>query len=32
MGDKSQTDWLHQVPKTKKKINPRINLTYRYIY
>jgi len=32
MGDKSQTDWVHQVPKTKKKINPRINLTYRYIY
>ena len=32
MGEKSQTEWLHQIPKTKKKINPRINLTYRYIY
>ena len=32
MGEKSQTDWVHQIPKTKKKISPRINLTYRYIY
>ncbi|MFL2591622.1 MAG: alpha-ketoglutarate-dependent dioxygenase AlkB family protein [Flavobacteriaceae bacterium] len=32
MGEKSQTEWLHQIPKTKKKIKPRINLTYRYIY
>lgn len=32
MGEKSQTEWVHQIPKTKKKINPRINLTYRYIY
>ena len=32
MGEKSQTEWVHQIPKTKKKIKPRINLTYRYIY
>lgn len=32
MGEKSQTDWVHQIPKTRKKINARINLTYRYIY
>ena len=32
MGKKSQTEWVHQIPKTKKKIKPRINLTYRYIY
>lgn len=32
MGEKSQIDWVHQIPKTKKKINARINLTYRYIY
>ena len=32
MGEKSQTEWVHQIPKTKKKINARINLTYRYIY
>jgi len=32
MGEKSQTEWIHQIPKTKKKIKPRINLTYRYIY
>ena len=32
MGEKSQTEWVHQIPKTKKKIDPRINLTYRYIY
>tara|TARA_B100000575_G_scaffold240473_1_gene203233 strand:+ start:1303 stop:1911 length:609 start_codon:yes stop_codon:yes gene_type:complete len=32
MGEKSQTDWVHQIPKTKKKINARVNLTYRYIY
>ena len=23
--------WQHQIPKTKKKIEPRINLTFRYI-
>ena len=32
MGERSQTEWVHQIPKTKKKIYPRINLTYRYIY
>ena len=32
MGEKSQTEWVHQIPKTKRKIYPRINLTYRYIY
>ena len=32
MGEKSQTEWVHQIPKTKKKIKNGINLTYRYIY
>lgn len=26
-----QHDWVHQVPKTKKPVNPRINLTFRRI-
>lgn len=26
-----QTHWLHSIPKTKKVITPRINLTYRTI-
>lgn len=31
---KSQTQhyWLHGIPKTKKKVNPRINLTFRWTY
>lgn len=27
----TQHHWQHQVPKTKRKIGPRINLTFRYI-
>ncbi len=27
----TQQFWLHQIPKTKKMIDPRINLTFRYI-
>jgi alkylated DNA repair dioxygenase AlkB len=27
----TQQHWLHQVPKTKKKVDPRINLTWRVI-
>lgn len=26
-----QEHWLHQVPKTKKVVDPRINLTFRFI-
>ncbi len=29
MKGKTQEYWLHQIPKTKKKTNPRINLTFR---
>jgi len=28
----SQTDYLHSVPKTKRQIGPRINLTFRQIW
>lgn len=28
----TQHNWLHQVPKTKKNISERINLTFRVIY
>ena len=31
MKEGTQTDWLHQIPKTKKVIEPRINLTFRII-
>ncbi|WP_378185252.1 alpha-ketoglutarate-dependent dioxygenase AlkB [Aquimarina sp. W85] len=31
MGDGTQENWLHQVPKSKKITNPRINLTFRKI-
>lgn len=31
MKGKMQHHWLHQVPKTKKQIEPRINLTFRII-
>ena len=31
MLDTTQQYWLHQVPKTKKPVNPRINLTFRFI-
>ncbi|NNL32869.1 MAG: alpha-ketoglutarate-dependent dioxygenase AlkB, partial [Flavobacteriaceae bacterium] len=31
MKGSTQTNWLHQVPKTKKVIGPRINMTFRVI-
>ncbi len=31
MKGKTQDHWLHQIPKTKKVISPRINLTFRII-
>ena len=31
MGGPTQGFWKHQIPKTKRKIAPRINLTYRNI-
>jgi len=31
MSGKTQHNWLHQLPKTKKKIGKRINLTFRNI-
>ena len=31
MQGKTQEFWKHQIPKTKKLVGPRINLTYRYI-
>jgi len=27
----TQHNWQHQIPKTKRKIDPRINLTFRFI-
>ncbi|WP_233265962.1 alpha-ketoglutarate-dependent dioxygenase AlkB [Formosa sp. L2A11] len=32
MKGETQQHWLHQIPKTKKKIGKRINLTFRTIY
>ena len=32
MSGSMQHNWLHQVPKTSRKINERINLTYRKIF
>ena len=32
MKGKTQECWLHQVPKTKKEVAPRINLTFRKIF
>ena len=29
MGSQTQINWAHQVPKTRRKIGQRINLTYR---
>ena len=29
MKDTTQTHWHHQLPKTKKVTEPRINLTFR---
>lgn len=31
MGGALQTNWKHTLPKTSKKVSPRINLTYREI-
>lgn len=31
MQGKTQECWLHQIPKTQKKVEPRINLTFRLI-
>ncbi len=31
MQGETQQYWQHQVPKTKKPVHPRINLTFRYI-
>ena len=31
MRGETQHNWLHQIPKTKKIISPRINLTFRII-
>ncbi len=31
MQGETQHHWQHQIPKTKKPVNPRINLTFRYI-
>ena len=31
MGGPTQEFWKHQIPKTKRKIDPRINLTFRHI-
>ncbi|MEM9446412.1 MAG: alpha-ketoglutarate-dependent dioxygenase AlkB [Verrucomicrobiota bacterium] len=32
MSGATQHHWLHQVPKTKKNMTDRINLTFRFIY
>ena len=32
MKGKTQECWLHQVPKTRKEVAPRINLTFRTIF
>ncbi|ANV88925.1 alpha-ketoglutarate-dependent dioxygenase AlkB [Picosynechococcus sp. PCC 7117] len=32
MGGNTQHNWIHQVAKTKKKVSPRVNLTFRTIY
>lgn len=32
MSGLSQVCWKHDIPKTKKFVDPRINLTFRYIY
>lgn len=32
MQGKTQTHWLHELPKTKKVFHPRINLTFRRVY
>ena len=32
MKGKTQRFWKHQLPKTKKKVGPRVNLTFRKLY
>ncbi|GFE72289.1 alpha-ketoglutarate-dependent dioxygenase AlkB [Chroococcus sp. FPU101] len=32
MSGETQKYWLHQIPKTKKQVKPRINLTFRIIH
>lgn len=32
MGGETQHYWLHQIPKTRKSVEPRINLTFRQIF
>lgn len=32
MRGKTQANWLHTVPKTKRSVKSRINLTFRHIY
>ena len=32
MSGLSQACWMHDIPKTKKFVEPRINLTFRYIH
>ncbi len=31
MSGETQKNWMHQVPKTKRVVGPRINLTFRYV-
>ena len=31
MRGETQKNWLHQVPKSKREMQPRINLTFRQI-
>ncbi|MBT8394731.1 MAG: alpha-ketoglutarate-dependent dioxygenase AlkB [Flavobacteriaceae bacterium] len=31
MSGETQHNWLHQIPKTKKEVGKRINLTFRFI-
>ena len=31
MSDETQHQWQHQIPKTKKEVRPRINLTFRKV-
>ena len=32
MSGLSQQCWMHDIPKTKKIVEPRINLTFRFVY
>jgi len=31
MSGETQHQWQHQIPKTKKEVGPRINLTFRKV-